>query len=405
MNGIVFAEQFYFPEGWGGAQLPRDITTHLAKAGFDVEVVCGSDQYAPESVSGSQDPRSSGVRIRHIPRLLPGNIHRLKLLRQLWFYLGALPLLLFRRRPGLFVTQTNPPLLVPMVALAALLHRCPVVIVAQDLYPEVLFAHGVSSDGHLVGRLLTTLFRWAYRRADRVVSLGPVMTRRLAAKGVPVDRIREISNWATGEESIVRGSDNRLRSAWNLDGKFVVLYSGNIGIAHDVETPIRAVRVALARSPQLRLVFVGTGPRIEEARRLTSELGLEEEVTFHPLVPTDLLPHSLGLADVALVTLRDGFEGLVVPSKLLGCMARAVPALYVGPESDVEQLVRLSGCGLCFRCGAVQELANGITELVMNRGLLNQMGASGSRYYAQHLSRSSSLHAYDQLVHEVLDLR
>ena len=99
---IVFIEQFYYPEGWGGAQLPRDVTTDLARAGCDVEVICGSDQYAAaEPGAAVDDPRTSGVRIRRVPRLIGGDIHRLKLLRQLWFYACALPMLIFRRRPDL----------------------------------------------------------------------------------------------------------------------------------------------------------------------------------------------------------------------------------------------------------------------------------------------------------------
>ena len=89
------------------------MTIALARGGAEVEVICGSDQYATVEGAATDDPTASGVRIRRIPRLIGGDIHRLKLLRQLWFYACALPMLLFRRRPDLIVTQTNPPLVVP----------------------------------------------------------------------------------------------------------------------------------------------------------------------------------------------------------------------------------------------------------------------------------------------------
>jgi len=391
---IVFLEQFYHPEGWGGAQLPRDVTMELARHDWDVEVICGSDQYAPVEGPAIEDPAASGVRIRRIPRLFGGDIHRLKLLRQLWFYACALPLLLWRRRPDLVVTQTNPPLVVPLAMLVATLQRRPGVIVAQDIYPEVMLAHGMLRAGSMPARLLAALFRWSYRQARTVISLGPVMTQRLLAKGVEPVRIVEICNWATGEESAVRGVANRLRSAWGLDGCFVLLYSGNLGIAHDVETPIRAMLLLKQRAPKLRLVFVGKGSRLPQARKLARELGLDDVVQFHDFVPLEMLPHSLGLADAALVTLLPGFEGLVVPSKLLGYMARAVPTLYVGPDSDVARFIERARGGACVAGGDVDAFARAIEHWIRHPDALRAAGAAAAAHYAQRLSRRHGLAAY-----------
>lgn len=398
---VVFAEQFYFPEGWAGAQLPRDITTYLAQNGFAVEVICGTDQYASVEGQFVQNPAELGVRIRRIPRLFGGDIQRRKLLRQLWFCCAALPLLLFRSAPDVYVTQTNPPLVVPLIAFIALCRRRPLLIIAQDLYPEVVVAHGMMRTESFMARVLLRLFNWAYGHAACVVSLGPVMSQRLIAKGVARERITTISNWATGDETVVRGSDNRLRREWGLESCFVVLYSGNIGIAHDVETPILAVRELLAELPQLRLVFVGRGSRLADAERCARENGVSHGVLFRPLVPFELLSHSLGLADVALVTLRSGFDGLVVPSKLLGYMARGVPTLYVGPSSDVQQLIESSGGGVCVANGDVTGMADLLRRLAKERGMLEKMSVAAETYYRQTLSRPIGLDRYRSVIESV----
>ncbi|MGH2569256.1 MAG: glycosyltransferase, partial [Bacteroidota bacterium] len=223
---LVFVEQYYYPEGWGGAQLPRDITRHLARAGFDVHVICGSDRYVSFGAQTPDDPRVDGVTIHRIPRVLGGEIHEQKLLKQVWFYVAALPLLLFRKSPDLYITQTNPPLVVPLVLLAAALHRRPAMIIAQDLYPEVVFAHGMLSRRSFLGRILQRVFRAAYSRAACVISLGAVMSERLVAKGVDRKRIHLISNWATGALDPVNDEPNPLRQEWGLCGKFVLLYAG-----------------------------------------------------------------------------------------------------------------------------------------------------------------------------------
>jgi glycosyltransferase involved in cell wall biosynthesis len=248
---------------------------------------------------------------------------------------------------------------------------------------------------------LNGVFGWAYKRAARVVSLGPVMSDRLRLKGVQSERIVIISNWATGDEHIVRGPENQLRRQWGLEGCFTIVYSGNLGIAHDVETPIRALRECLAEVPALRLVFIGKGSRLSEAQKVAEECGVSGAVQFRPLVPSELLPHSLGVADVALVTLCRGFEGLVVPSKLLGYMARGVPTIYIGPPSDAQHLIDESGAGACVANGDVRALSEVYKRLAREPTVLGSMGRAAEAFYRERLGQSMGLARYEAVFAEV----
>ena len=115
-------------------------------------------------------------------------------------------------------------------------------------------------------------------------------------------------------------------------------------------------------------------------------------------MPLDLLPHSLGLADAALVTLLPGFEGLVVPSKLLGYMARAVPTLYVGPDSDVAQFIERSRGGACVAAGDVEAFARVVEQWVAHPQELRAAGEAAAAYYEAELSRQRGLAAYRDAV-------
>lgn len=404
---VVFVEQFYYPEGWAGAQLPRDITIELARNGFEVEVVCGSDQYAISTDDGVEDPERVGIRIARVPTIFsPGSdIRRFKFLRQLWFYLAAFPKVVLRRSPSLFISQTNPPLVVALVAFGAWLHRRPFLIIAMDLYPEVIFANGTVREGSFLGLALRYLFSVAYRRATRIVALGPTMRARLIEKGVDADRITEIPNWTIGDQRIVRGSQNLLRAEWGLENNRVILYSGNLGVAHDVETPILAFKMARRTDPLLRFVFIGGGARLNEARSLVESHSLEDTVLFKPLVPTSRLPESLGLADVAIVTLRAGFEGLVVPSKLLGYMSRGIPTVYVGPPSDSAALLVKSGGGLALGGDDVEEIANTFLRLTKGETEREALGRAAKSYYQDHLSKEKGLAQYVETVRQVSESR
>src|SRR6202044_352614 len=126
--------------------------------------------------------------------------------------------------------------------------------------------------------------------------------------GVPPERITTISNWATGRPA-VRAADNPLRGRWNLQDRFVVLYSGNLGIRHEFDTLPDGVRAAAQSTPRLQLVMIVGGARYEDVRRRTRALGMEDRVRFFDFVSADELNWSIGVADLAVVTLRTGFEG------------------------------------------------------------------------------------------------
>jgi len=400
---ILFVEQFYYPDGWGGAELPLDLTIHLACAGFEVEVICGSDQYAPVDGEPSPDPSLQGIRIRRIPALMRGNIHRAKLVRQLWFYAALLPLLLFRRPPDVVVAQTNPPLAVILAAAVARMWGRPMVIIAMDVYPEVLIAHGTVRRDSAVVAVLARAFKWAYRSARRVVSLGPVMTGRLAFKGVDADRIVEIPNWATGKPGLISGMGNTLYSEWQLDDKFVVLYSGNLGLAHEFETLLQGVESAHRSMPSLRLIFIGRGSRLAEVKRRVGELGIESIVRFSDPLASERLPESFGIAQLAVVTLQPGFEGLVVPSKLQGYMARGIPVLYIGPDSDIDRFIKRSSGGISVPCDDAQGVASTLIELAADHQRLAMLGLHGRQFYDAEFAKAHGLARYESTIRSVLN--
>jgi glycosyltransferase involved in cell wall biosynthesis len=276
-------------------------------------------------------------------------------------------------------------------------------LIAMDLYPEVLVAHGMVARRGMFARLMRAIFAWAYRSASTVVALGPVMAERIRAKGVGGGRVVEICNWATGAPGTVQGRVNRLRAELGLGDSFVLVYSGNLGLSHEFEALLRGFAIAVRHVPSLRLLFFGSGTRLDEIRQLAGELDLGPSVTFLPFVPSDRLPETLGLADLGVVTLRDGFEGLVVPSKLMGYMSRGIPVLYIGPRSDADLLVSRLNCGFSIRNGDSKTVAHTIVEAHGDRGRLREMGRAGRDAYENGLTREHGLSRYEAVVRACLD--
>lgn len=265
------------------------------------------------------------------------------------FVVGAFVRMLLGPRPDVVVGLSTPPILGALAVFVARLRGARSVYWAMDVHPDVAFALGIVQPGSIAGRGLSALSEWTVRSADLVVALGETMAGLLDRQGA--SRIAVVHNWADGDEiRPLRPEESAYREARGWGSRFVILYSGNQGLAHEFETVLAAADLLKART-DIVFAFVGDGPRRKEIERAAVALQLAN-VEFHSAVPRQALGDSLAAADVHLVTLRPGMPGLLVPSKIYGILAAGRPTLYVGPaEGEVFEIVR-AGSGAVIANGA-----------------------------------------------------
>lgn len=335
---IVFLNRFYWPDEPATAQLLTDLAEALA-ARDDEVVVIASHPGGPEIPA---DAVHRGVRIiriagtRWAKRLgLVG-----KAIDLAAFLFGALwRLLVVARRNDAVVALTDPPLLGAGAWLVAGLRGARLFHWAQDIYPEV----AVALTGHRWLNILRPFRNLAWRRATRCVTLGTDMAGVLADAGVAPEKISLAPNWAPAGLSpqSPRAAD-ALRAEWDLAGKFIVAYSGNLGRVHDLES-VLAVAEALRSEPGIAFVFIGGGAQRAALEATAKRLGLPN-VHFHPPQPRARLLAALALGDVHLVTLLPGCEHYVYPSKLVGVAAIGRPVIFIGPrDCEIARLVAAPG--------------------------------------------------------------
>ena len=226
---------------------------------------------------------------------------------------------------------------------------------------------------------LAKLSDFVYRKADRVVALGPYMADRIESKGVRAARVSEVPVWSRKDEVYpMPRAGHPLRERLGLADKFVVMYSGNLGLAHSADEFIEAAR-RLRDRPEVVFLFVGDGPRLKEVRRAKQELGLEN-VRFLDYFPRKDLHASLSVADVHLVSMRREMTGVVVPGKLYGIMASGRPAIFVGPDHcETADTIREAHCGLTVRLGDADGLVSAIDRLAADPLEAAEMGDRGAR--------------------------
>lgn len=365
-------------------------------------VVCGSTPYVRPAGPLLDDPSRIGVKIIRIATTVRTKAFSWRAIGHVIYSSQAFAFLLFQRKIDLIIVQTNPAPIVIIAALVAWIRRKPLVIIAMDLYPDVLLAYRPSLANTLSAKFLSMSFDWAYRCAKSVVALGPFMAYRLHSKGVRSSRIKTIPNWGTGSLLIRRGEDNQLLDEWQLSGCFTILYSGNLGIAHEIDTILASLKQLKSDFTVLRLLCVASGSRLSDAQKAVESAQLESVVIFKNLVPPDSLPDTMGMASIALVSMRPGFDGVVVPSKLAGYLARGIPILYIGPRSDISQIIEQSSAGACFENDDVQGVCQFLRMLIAEPAQLKAYGVAAQSYYDRHLAIDHGLASYRSIVADAI---
>ena len=272
-------------------------------------------------------------------------------------------------RPDVIVAETDPPLL---GALAAVLKRrwgCRLVYNVRDLYPDIAEVTGGVRSPFLLD-LLRRGNDYAYERADLIVTLGHDMAQRIIDKGVPRDKVVVVPDWVDCGRIHPLESNSFRRS---FGDKFVVMYSGNMGLSQQLEAVLEAAD-RLRDDKRILFALIGEGARKKWLQERARAMGLSN-VTFLPYQPLENLGESLSAADLHLIPLAPGAAGCLVPSKIYGILAAGRPFIAMMEDNaEVAQIAREDAVGFVVRPGDVDALVGAIREAVDAPERLKQMG-------------------------------
>jgi glycosyltransferase involved in cell wall biosynthesis len=393
---LLVVNQYY----WPGIEATAHLLTELCEAltdEYDIRVLTGMLR------GHRQLPRRemrSGVEIVRVPSTA---FERANLgLRALNYatYIGSSLLHgLTGPRPDLVLTMTDPPMVGDVGLAIAKRYGAPLLVISEDVFPEIATQLG-RLDNRLLVATLRQLIGLYLRRADRVVAIGDTMRQRLEEKGAPADRIRVIPNWVDTEAISPQPTDNPWARANKVAGKFVVMHSGNIGHAQNLETLVRATTF-LRDLDNLIVVLIGGGARYTDLVHLAERLWADKMRSL-PYQSRDVLSQSLSAAHLHFVGLAEGLAGFVVPSRLYGIMAAGRPVVVAADaESETAQVVQRVGCGIVIPPSRPELLAEVIRDAYEGRYDLDGMGARGRTYVMEDADTRVALGRYRDVLREL----
>lgn len=391
---ICLLNQFYAPDISPTAQLATSLIEHRAAAGDDCTVVCGSGGYA---AAIDRRELSSAVKVRRVwsPHLVRSRIIS-RASTYTTYLLAALWTLIRMPRQDVVISMTTP----PFVYLVAMVHKfrrrdVRIILWSMDVYPEVAERLRAVSPRNIVARLLRRLNAWALPKLDSVVVLDGAMADLVLEAGAPPERVHVIPNWERSD--LYAGS---VPAPWHgyqrlgLSDRFIVLYLGNVGLGHDIDT-------VLGAAPELdadgvSFLFVGGGPRWAELEEKSSGI---DNVIVHPYIDKEHTPSVLAGASASLIGLDERALGVMSPSKLHGSLGMGVPVVYVGPDgSNVSEAIDRYGCGIAVNNGDVAGLVSAIRKWRTDPQLRDEAAHQARHAFETAYCDSATLPIWDGLL-------
>ena len=401
---ITFINRFAWPDHSASAELLSDLAATLSANGATVTLVASRLRYDDRESALPARDSWRGVDVRRVWTSRLGRRSRLGgAMDAASFYL-CLPFTLapLLRKRDVLVVMTDPPLLGLVAGPVARLRGARYVNWLQGLFPESTVAVRTPKLPRSLVRLLCWMRDRSLRRADANVATGERMAERLRGSGAR--GLQVIPNWP--HEDAIRplpAGDSRLRQRLCLLERFVVGYSGNLGLAHDWEA-ILALARALAGEP--RIVFlIGGGGHGYDALRERAEAERLANVVFQPYHPMEFLSDSMAAADLHLVSLRPELEGLVVPSKFYGIAAAQRAVGFIGdPDGEIGRLVRKHELGFAIAADQTARIAAEITRLADDPEAVMRQGSAARNLLEARFSRDEMHRRWHDLM-KALDAR
>jgi glycosyltransferase involved in cell wall biosynthesis len=405
---VVILTQVFRPELGALANRIHPIARHLRDAGHGVAVATGMPNYPQGRVfpeyRGRRFMREDMDGITVIRTLSYTTARNLSKWAQLRSYLSFVPAVFWSalRAGGTDVVLVTSPPLFPVIAGIALakLRRAKLVLDLRDLWPDEIVAVGAASEGSASVRAMRALERWAYRSAHRVACTTPAFMDTVEARGVPRERLLLLPNGADLDLFRPLPRDNAVTAGYGLGERFVVAYSGLLGLKHGLESLVEAAEL-LAGVPDIVLLLQGDGPARGALEELVRRKGLRN-VVLAPARPIEDVPYVLARADVCVTNLLpDPYLHKIIPVKIFEYMAMGRPVV-AALQGEGARVVQEAEAGLVVPPSDARAIADAILALYRDPEGRARMGESGRRHVVERYSRAATSARLEEALEELV---
>lgn len=409
---LLMYTNYFYPEVATTGQILTELAEGLTDT-FDVTVICEIPSYAQAIDEKYKTKRfyfeeykgMKVIRVR-VPEVnKQSKVSRVKYI--LSYFFNCIGATFKAGKFDLVFTVTQPPILGGLLGvIGKMATRGKLMYQIMDFNPEQTIAVNYAGN-RMVLRAMMWFDKLSCRTSDVVVTLGRDMQetlyKRFKNKNVPNNVV--INNWIDETKVYpLEHSDERVaafRKQYGLEGKFVIMTSGNIGLYYDFENLLK-IMAKFKDEKDVVFAFVGDGlvkPKLQEyveKHQLTN-------VVFAPFQKKEDLNYSLNAADVHIVTNALGVKGVSVPSKIYGILAVNKPIWGIlEKDSEAWRIIKDSNCGILAEAANYEQIEETLRAVIAEKEKFVEKHSTGRAYLETHLTKNQSIDAYRKALLDIL---
>jgi glycosyltransferase involved in cell wall biosynthesis len=272
--------------------------------------------------------------------------------------------ILFKYKNNDLFIVSNP----PFSCLLMLFFKNKFSLLIYDTYPDVLIQHKVLRENSIIAKCWKKANKKIFGKAFKIYTISEGMANNLS-QYIDRHRIKIIPNWSnTSLIKPIPKEGNPFIKEHGIENKFIILYSGNMGATHDVETIVNVAN-KLRHEKEISFLLIGEGVKKKKIKKMIDDLSLDNCLML-PFQKADLLSCSLSSADIGVVTLDEASSLLSVPSKTYNLMAAGTTLLCIGEKnSELNTLTEKYGTGKTISKKSEDEIVSFILEVKNNKQL------------------------------------
>ena len=314
------------------------------------------------------------------------------------YFFGAIRHVIKSDRRTLIFVVAQPPFLPLLGYLSNLVRKQKYVIWVDDVMPDLLVRSGRLSVNNIIIKVWKWFNNLIFSRAEKIFTIGPCMAdllrQYMTHPNCKVKKAQVIPTWVdVNFIKPIPKKENFFAKNHGQENKITVLYSGNLGLTHDIETMLEAARILQTRS-NIHFLIIGGGSKRTIVEKYARELS---NVSFLPFQPEENIPYSITTGDIAVVSLDKNFEGISMPSKTYYMMSGGAAIIGISRRpNDLTKVIEACQCGYNIEPGDIDGFCELIVHLAENPKLLEQLRQKSRQAAVEKFSREVNT----QIVHD-----
>lgn len=340
---ILILAHYYYPDIVSTAIIIQDLAEGLRDS-FDMSILCiNTNNYKEyEEIEGVKVNRINTFKLNKESKIN-------RILNILLYFIKAIIFVIKNKKPDVVIALSQPPVFGGLLGLIIKkIKKSKLIYYVQDINPEQTKVINYFKNNFLF-KALTDIDKNTCKKADAIVTIDPNMANTLNKRfNKPLNNIFIIPNWIDNQKIYpLTKNDTKVKNYIkqnNLEDKYIIMYSGNIGLFYDLENIIK-VMAEFKDEKDIAFVFIGEGAMLNRLKKYKNDNKLEN-IYFIPFSKKEELNISLNVADIHLCTNASGINGISCPSKFYGIAAINKPVICImDKESIFTKLVEENNWG------------------------------------------------------------